>query len=104
MRKMNTNIKTKESGLDSFLNAITLGECIKMKRESLDKTLKEISDEIHVSVSTLSKIETGKLRHPKAVYLFKLSRVLNIQYEVLLELRGFDMNYIKFMDRFGSCE
>jgi len=67
-------------------------------------SLEELSEKIFVSKTTLSNIENGKIKYPKAVYLFRISKELNINYELLLELKGFDITYIKFMDRFGSRE
>lgn len=93
------NTRLKESVKDSFFERATLGECIRMKRESINMSLEELADKIFVSKSTLSKIETGKLKYPKAVYVFRLSKVLNINYELLLELQGYDMEYIGYRDR-----
>ena len=93
------NIKQKESAKDSFFMQTTLGECIRMKRESLNMSLEELADKIFVSKSTLSKIETGKLKYPKAVYVFRLSKVLNLNYKLLLELQGYDIEYIGYRDR-----
>ena len=91
--------KSKGSYKDSFLNGITLGKTIKMKRESLGLSLNELAKEISISNSTLSRIESGKLKNPKAVYLFRISKVLKINYELLLELQGYDIGYINHYDR-----
>lgn len=88
--------KAKESYKDSFLNGITLGKTIKMKRESLGISLNELAKEISISNSTLSRIESGKLKNPKAVYLFRISKVLKINYKLLLELQGYDIGYVSF--------
>ena len=94
--------KLKGSYKDSFLNDITLGDCIRMKREKLGISQEDLAKKIYVSKTTLSNIENGKMKYPKAVYLFRISKELDINYELLLELKGFDITYIKFMDRFGS--
>lgn len=93
------NISIRDSIKDSFLNGITLGKSIKMKRESLGMSINELADKISVSSATLSRIESGKIKKPRAVYLFRLSKVLEISYELLLELQGYDMEYIGYRDR-----
>lgn len=65
-----------------------------MKRENLGLSLNELATKISISNSTLSRIESGKIKNPKAVYLFRISKVLNINYELLLELQGYDIGYI----------
>lgn len=62
-------------------------------------SLNELAKEISISNSTLSRIESGKLKNPKAVYLFRISKILKISYELLLELQGYDIGYISHYDR-----
>lgn len=76
-----------------------LGNYIRKKRKSLNLSITELASMVSISESTLSKIENNKIRQPKAVYIFRLSKALNVSYELLLELQGFDMEYIKYRDR-----
>lgn len=41
----------------------------------------------NISISTLSKLENGKLKRPSSVFLFRLSHVLDIDYNELIKYR-----------------
>lgn len=41
----------------------------------------------NISISTLSNLENGKLRRTNSVFLFRLSNVLDINYNLLIGYR-----------------
>lgn len=61
-----------------------LGDSIKELREKNKLTLKELADKSGVGQSTISDIETGKAKNPKAETLSKLASVFNISVDELL--------------------
>ena len=93
---MNTNTEVRESKKDSLF---TIGEYIRIKRRNLNMSLEELAKKIFISKSTLSKIENGKIKFPKPVYVFRLSKILCIEYELLLKLQGYDIEYIRYRDK-----
>lgn len=84
---------------DSFYSKINLGTFLRMKRKNKNLTLNQLSKKVLISRSTLSKIERNEIKTPRAIHLYKLSKELNIKYELLLELQGYDMEYIRYRDR-----
>jgi len=64
-----------------------LGIILKEKRMDKKLTLDTLSKLTHISVSTLSKLENGKLKRPSSVFLFRLSKVLDIDYNELIIYR-----------------
>ena len=50
-------------------------------------TLEELSKLTNISESELDKIELGKIKTPSSVFLFRLSKVLNLDYNEMLKYR-----------------
>ena len=55
-----------------------LGILLKEKRIEEGLTLETLSKLTDISISTLSKLENGKLKRPSSVFLFRLSKVLGM--------------------------
>jgi len=61
-----------------------LGEKIKKLRKNYGMTIKDLSDKSGVGQSTISEIETGKVKNPKSETLSKLAKALNVTVDSLL--------------------
>lgn len=61
-----------------------LGEKIKKLRKNYGMTIKDLSDKSGVGKSTISEIETGKVKNPKSETLSKLAKALNVTVDSLL--------------------
>ena len=64
-----------------------LGIVLKKKRIDKRLTLETLSKLTNISISTLSKLENGKLKRTSSVFLFRLSQVLDIDYNELIKYR-----------------
>lgn len=56
----------------------------RIKRKMSLRTLSELSS---ISISTLSKLENDKIKNVNSVFLFRLSKILKIDYEYLTRQR-----------------
>ena len=64
-----------------------LGNKIREKRKQKKLTLKTLSKMTNISQSELSKIEKGEIRNPSNVFLYRLSKALDVEYNDLLRYR-----------------
>ena len=64
-----------------------IGERLKQERVKNNLTLKALSNMTDISISTLSNIENDKTENISGVFLYRLSKVFNIDYDYLLRLR-----------------
>jgi len=64
-----------------------IGKIIKEERLKQNLTLQNLSDATNISMSCLSKIENNKTRNISGVFLYRISKVLKIDYEDLLRSR-----------------
>ena len=58
-----------------------IGKILKQERLKNNLTLQALSNISNISISTLSKMENDKIRNVSSVYLYRLSNILNIDYE-----------------------
>ena len=65
-----------------------IGHIIKEQRIKKNITLKKLSKLSDISISTLYKIENDKLKKIKGVFLYRLSNILNIDYDYLNRQRS----------------
>lgn len=65
----------------------SLGSIIKQLRKEKKLTLNQLSNQTGISQPYLSQIESDK-KNPSAVYLHKLSEVLDVPYSTLIKLNG----------------
>ncbi len=68
---------------EATLNIVELGEYVKRKREEEKLSLREVATKIHVSASTLSRIENG-IGTPDSATLARLASWLGIPLERLM--------------------
>ncbi|MDO5556924.1 MAG: helix-turn-helix transcriptional regulator [Clostridia bacterium] len=64
-----------------------LGKILKEKRLKMKLTLEELSEITKISITELSNLENGNIKEPSCVFLFRLSKVLKLNYEELLKYR-----------------
>ena len=64
-----------------------IGKILKQERLKNNLTLEALSNISNISISTLSKMENDKIRNVSSVYLYRLSNILNIDYEYLTRQR-----------------
>lgn len=60
---------------------------IKEQRLYKNITLKTLSDSTSISIGTLSNVENGKIKNPSGVFLYRISKVLDINYDYLVRQR-----------------
>jgi len=86
------------------------GIYFKALRESKGLTLREVERKIDISNAYLSQLETGKVKQPSPVNLYKLAQLYEVSYESLLEKVGYPVpnrdaeikkNQMKY-NRFGK--
>lgn len=68
-----------------FINKI--GKILKQERLKNNLTLEALSNISNISISTLSKMENDKIRNVSSVFLYRLSNILNIDYDYLTRQR-----------------
>lgn len=68
------------------MNDITLASVVKEAREKINISQRELSRITGIDNNTIAKIEKGERKKPNVLSLKKLSSVLNISLEMLMEL------------------
>ena len=68
-----------------FINKI--GNILKQERLKNNLTLQALSNISNISISILSKMENDKIRNVSSVFLYRLSNILNIDYDYLTRQR-----------------
>ena len=76
-----------------------LGPILKEKRISKNLSIKDLSRLTDISESELRRYEKGLIQEPKSLYLYRLSLVLEIDYEEILRHRW--AKYPKKLERIG---
>jgi transcriptional regulator with XRE-family HTH domain len=64
-----------------------IGKILKQERIKNNLTLEALSNISNISISTLSKMENDKIRNVSSVFLYRLSNILNIDYDYLTRQR-----------------
>ena len=64
-----------------------IGQILKQERLKNNLTLQALYNISNIPISTLSKMENDKIRNVSSVYLYRLSNILNIDYEYLTRQR-----------------
>ncbi len=60
---------------------------LKQARKEHNLTLKVLSELTDISISELNKLENGLIKEPCSVFLYRLSKVLHLDYEEMLKYR-----------------
>ena len=66
-----------------------LGSYLKALRDAKGYTLRDVEKEIGISNAFLSQLESGKVKQPSPVMLYKLSTLYGVSYETLMERAGY---------------
>jgi len=70
-------------------NAKQLGEVIRERRHAKGLSLERLADQIGMTHSSISRIETGKFEAPRPDKLGQLAAALDVPYEELFALAGY---------------
>ncbi|MBN1416500.1 MAG: helix-turn-helix transcriptional regulator [Bacteroidales bacterium] len=65
------------------------GDYIRALRESKKLTLRDVEKKIDVSNAYLSQLESGKIKQPSPITLYKLAELYGVEYEVLMKKVGY---------------
>ncbi|SRR6266699_1548404 len=68
---------------------LTLGTYLKSLREATGLSLRDIEEKTDISNAFLSQLESGKVKQPSPVMLYKLAAVYTVPYEALMERAGY---------------
>lgn len=60
-----------------------IGKILKQERIKRNLTLKELSNISNISISTLRKIENNKIKNIRSIYLYRLCKILEINYDYI---------------------
>jgi transcriptional regulator with XRE-family HTH domain len=69
-----------------------LGAYLKSLRDSKGLTLREVEEKSGVSNAFVSQVESGKVKQPAPIILFKLAELYGIPYETLMERAGYPVS------------
>lgn len=67
----------------------TFGKYFKGLREAKKLTLRAVEEKTGISNAFLSQVESGKVRQPSPVMLYKLALLYEVPYENLMERAGY---------------
>lgn len=67
----------------------TLGNFLKISRNSKQLSLRDVERQIGISNAYLSQLEGGKIRNPSPNVLHKLASLYNVSYRELMQLAGY---------------
>ena len=70
------------------MDKITLGAYLKSLRNARGFSLREVEEKSGISNPFLSQLESGKVKQPSPVMLYKLAEVYGAPYEALMERAG----------------
>lgn len=66
-----------------------LGQYLRAMREAKALSLRQVEAKSGISNAFISQIESGKVKQPSPVMLYKLAEVYSVPYESLMELAGY---------------
>ncbi len=82
----------------------TLGSYLKSLREARTLSLREVEQKTGISNAFLSQLESGKVKHPSPLILYKLAEHYGVPYEGLMERAGYPVPEGSMPDsRFASA-
>ena len=70
------------------------GVYFKALRKSKGFTLRDVEKQTDISNAYLSQLETGKVKQPSPINLYKLSELYEVAYELLLEKVGYPVSKV----------
>ncbi|MBI4583222.1 MAG: helix-turn-helix transcriptional regulator [Planctomycetes bacterium] len=66
-----------------------LGIYLKSLRDSRNLSLRNVEEKIGISNAFLSQLESGKVKQPSPMVLYKLAELYSVPYEALMERVGY---------------
>jgi len=72
-----------------FRKSSTLGKYLKSLRDAKSLSLREVEGKTGISNASLSQIESGKVKQPSPIALYKLAELYGVPYEALMERAGY---------------
>lgn len=66
---------------------LVLGMILRDARIKNKLTLEALSKLTNISISELSNLENGNIKEPSSVFLYRLSKILNLDYNEMLKYR-----------------
>ncbi len=66
---------------------LVLGMILREARIKNNLTLEALSKLTNISISELSNLENGNIKEPSSVFLYRLSNILNLDYNEMLKYR-----------------
>ena len=66
---------------------LVLGMILREARTKMNLTLEALSKLTNISIAELSNLENGNIKEPSSVFLYRLSNVLNLDYNEMLKYR-----------------
>ena len=67
----------------------TLGQYLRALREAKGLSLRQVEGRSGISNAFVSQMESGKVKQPSPVMLYKLAELYGVPYESLMELAGY---------------
>lgn len=67
----------------------TLGTYLKSLREAKGLSLRDVEEKSGISNAFISQLESGKVKHPSPIKLYKLAETYGVPYEALMERAGY---------------
>jgi len=67
----------------------TLGTYVKSLRDAKALSLRDVEEKSGISNAFVSQIESGKVKHPSPIMLYKLAATYGVPYEALMERAGY---------------
>lgn len=67
----------------------TLGQYLRALREAKGLSLRQVEGQSGISNAFVSQMESGKVKQPSPVMLYKLAELYGVPYESLMELAGY---------------
>ena len=66
---------------------LVLGMILREARIKNNLTLEALSKLTNISIAELSNLENGNIKEPSSVFLYRLSNILNLDYNEMLKYR-----------------
>ena len=67
----------------------TLGQYLRALRDTKGLSLRQVEGQSGISNAFVSQMESGKVKQPSPVMLYKLAELYGVPYESLMELAGY---------------
>lgn len=73
----------------SYSPSLGLGMYLRSLRDARGLTLRDAEEKSGISNAFLSQVESGKVKHPSPIILYKLANLYEVPYEILMDRAGY---------------